>query len=176
MDAGLLTLRVVVGLLFAVHGTQKLFGWFGGHGLEGTAGFFGQLRYRQPRLAALAAGVFETGGGIFLALGLLTPLAAAAIVGVMLNAIFSAKLKAGLVGGYELDVLYAIAAVALAFTGAGAYSIDRAFGWELGGSGWGLASVGLGVAVSAMVLATRVPAEAVTERAAEAVEVGRRAA
>ena len=176
MDVGLLILRVVVGLLFALHGTQKLFGWFGGHGIDGTAGFFGQLRYRQPRLAALAAGVFETGGGLFLALGFLTPLAAAAIVGVMLNAIFSAKLKMGLIGGYELDVLYAIGAVALAFTGAGAYSIDNALGLELGGVTWGLASVALGVVVSALVLATRVPESVVTERAAEAVESGRRAA
>ena len=179
MDVGLLIVRVVIGLLFAVHGTQKLFGWFGGHGLKGTAGFMGQLRYRNPRAAAFAACVFETGAGLFLAVGFLTPLAAAAIIGVMINAIVSAKLRQGLIGGYELDVLYAVGAAGLAFTGAGTYSIDhaldQAFGWTLAGTTWGFVALGLGVVIATLVLATRVPAEVVTERAAEAVE-GRRAA
>ena len=179
MDLGLLIVRVVIGLLFAVHGTQKLFGWFGGHGLKGTAGFMGQLRYRNPQAAALAAGVFETGAGLFLAAGFLTPLAAAAVIGVMLNAVVSAKLKAGLIGGYELDVLYAVGAVGLAVPGAGRYSIDdalhEAFGWTLAGTAWGFIALGLGVAIATLVLASRVPAEVVTEPAAEAVE-GRRAA
>jgi putative oxidoreductase len=175
MDVGLLIVRVVIGALFVVHGTQKLFGWFGGYGLEGTSGFMGQLRYRKPRLAALSAGTFETGAGLFLAIGFLTPLAAAAIIGVMINAIFSAKLRSGLIGGYELDLLYAAAAAGVAFTGAGGISVDGAFGWDLAGTTWGLVAIALGAVIGALVLAGRAPAEAVTQRAAEAVE-GRRAA
>ena len=179
MDVGLLIVRVVIGLLFAVHGTQKLFGWFGGYGLQGTAGFMGQLRYRQPQVAALAAGTFETGAGLFLAAGFLTPLAAAALIGVMINAIVSAKLKTGLIGGYELDVLYASAAAGLAFTGAGRYSVDDvlrdAFGWTLAGTTWGIIALALGVVIAGLVLASRAPTQAVVEEATEATE-GRRAA
>ena len=175
VDTGLLIIRVVVGALFVIHGTQKLFGWFGGYGLTGTAGFMGQLRYRRPQIAALAAGVFETGAGVFLALGFLTPLAAAAVVGVMVNAIVSATFKRGLVGGYELDVVYASVAAALGFTGAGRYSVDNALGWELGGTQWGLITVLLGFVVAALVLATRAPAGVAEARAADAAE-GRRAA
>jgi putative oxidoreductase len=178
MDIGLLVLRVFVGGLFVAHGTQKLFGWFGGYGLEGTAGFMGSLRYRNPRLAALSTGVFETGAGLFLVAGLLTPLAAAVIVGVMINAIVSAKLSSGLIGGYELDATYAAAAVALAFTGAGAYSVDAVIGdafsgsvWVLGGNAWGFAAVALGAVIGALVLAGRKPVREVesipaTQRAA----------
>ena len=175
MDIGLLLIRIAVGALFFIHGTQKLFGWFGGYGLEGTAGFMGRLRYRQPQVAALAAGTFETGAGLFLAVGFLTPLAAAAIVGVMINAIVSAKLKQGLIGGYELDLVYAGVAAGLGFAGAGGYSVDGALGWQLGGTQWGLVTILLGFLVAAVVLATRAPAELVTQRAAEATE-GRRAA
>jgi putative oxidoreductase len=175
MDIGVLIVRIVIGSLFVVHGTQKLFGWFGGYGLEGTAGFMGQLRYRRPRFAAFGAGVIETGAGLFLAIGLLTPLAAAAILGVMINAIVSAKFKQGLIGGYELDLLYAAAAVGLAFTGARRYSVDGAIGWDLAGTAWGLNALVLGAVVAFLVLASRVPAEVVTQRAADATE-GRRAA
>ena len=178
MDIGLLIVRVVIGLLFAVHGTQKLFGWFGGYGLQGTAGFMGQLRYRRPQLAAATAGIFEMGAGLFLAAGFLTPLAAAAIIGVMINAVVSAKLKAGLIGGYELDVLYASAASGLAFTGAGKYAVDevlrQTYGWDLAGTTWGLIALGLGAVIAALVLASRAPAQ-VAEHAAEAAE-DRRAA
>jgi putative oxidoreductase len=173
MDLGLLILRVVVGALFVAHGTQKLFGWFGGYGIDGTAGFMGSLRYRQPRLAAASAGVFETGAGLLLASGFLTPLAAAAIIGVMVNAIVSAKWSQGLFSGYELDALYATAAAALAFTGAGVYSVDNAIGWDLGGVAWGAASLALGAIIGAVVLATRAPAQPVAQ---EATEEGRRAA
>ena len=173
MDTGLLILRVVIGALFVAHGTQKLFGWFGGYGLDGTAGFMGSLRYRNPRMAALSAGVFETGAGLFLVAGFLTPLAAAAIVGVMINAIVSAKWSSGLFGGYELDGLYAVGALSLAFTGAGRYSVDAAAGLDLAGTTWGLVALGLGAAIGALVLASRSPA--VAEAPAEA-QAERRAA
>src|SRR5688500_1935200 len=136
MDIGIVILRVVVGSLFAAHGAQKLFGWFGGFGLEGSAGFMGRLRYRNTRLTAMAAGRFETGAVLFLAAGLLTPLAAAAVVGVMINAIVSVKWPAGLFNGYEVDLLYVVAAATAAFSGAGAYSVDAIIGWQLNGATW----------------------------------------
>ena len=80
MELGLLVIRVVVGLLFVGHGTQKLFGWFGGHGLKGTAGFFDSLGMRPGKHQAFLAGLAEAGGGALLALGLLTPLASAALI------------------------------------------------------------------------------------------------
>jgi len=87
MDVAMFILRIVVGLLFVGHGAQKLFGWFGGHGLEGKGGFFESLGYRPGKEQAALAGFAEFGGGALLALGLFTPLAAAAIIGVMINAI-----------------------------------------------------------------------------------------
>src|SRR5882757_7128941 len=89
MDTGLLLLRIVVGLLLAGHGAQKLFGWFGGHGLEGTGGFFHGLGYRPGKAFAFVAGLSEFGGGLLLALGLFTPLAGAIIIGTMFNVITS---------------------------------------------------------------------------------------
>jgi len=155
MAIGLLVLRVLVGALFAAHGAQKLFGWFGGYGIKGTGGFFESLGFRPGPLMALVAGASEMGGGLLLAAGLFTPLAAAAIIGVMINAIFSAKLKAGLLGGYEIDLLYAAAAASLAFTGPGTYSLDHAFGWTFLGWQWGVGAVALAVVVGGFTLVTR---------------------
>ncbi len=175
MDVGLLVLRVVVGGLFVGHGLQKLFGWFGGYGIEGTAGFMSSLRYRQPKLAALGTGVIETGAGLFLAAGFLTPLVGAAIIGVMLNAIVSAKWPQGLYGGYELDLTFASAAAALAFTGAGAYSVDRVLGWDLGGIAWGLFALALGTVAGLVVMASRTPAVPVPAAAEEGADTRRAA-
>jgi len=157
MSIGLLVLRVLVGVLFAAHGTQKLFGWFGGYGLQGTGGFFESLGFRPGRVMAAVAGLSELGGGLLLAAGLATPLAAAAIIGVMINAIFTAKRKAGLFGGYELDLLYAVVAASIAFTGAGAYSLDRVIGWTLQGWQWGVGAIALAVVTAGLALASRKP-------------------
>ena len=86
MSIGLLILRLAVGLTLAYHGTQKLFGWFGGHGLEKTAGFMQMMGFVPGKRAALAAGAVETFAGLFLALGLTTPAAAALLFSVMLVA------------------------------------------------------------------------------------------
>ena len=105
MALGLLILRVLVGALFIGHGTQKLFGWFGGHGIDGTAGFMESVRYRDGRKAAVLAGVTETVSGALLVLGFLTPIAVAGIVGVMLNAIVAVHWPNGVWnanGGFEL--------------------------------------------------------------------------
>jgi putative oxidoreductase len=150
MDTGLLLLRVVVGVLLAGHGAQKLFGWFGGHGLEGTGGFFHGLGYRPGKRWAFVAGLSEFGGGVLLALGLFTPLAAAAIIGTMFNATMSVHAKNGpwvTNGGWEYTLVIATTAAAVAFTGPGVASLDNAFGWSLAGTEWGLAALALGLGV-----------------------------
>jgi len=131
MNIGLLLVRLVFGALMAAHGTQKLFGWFGGYGLTGTGGFFDGLGFRPGRLFAAAAGLAETFGGLLLALGFLTPLAAMAIVSVMVVAIGSVHWGHGLfaaTNGVEVPLLYASAAAAIALVGPGAYSFDAIFG------------------------------------------------
>jgi putative oxidoreductase len=147
MSTGLLILRIVVGGLFVGHGAQKLFGWFGGHGLEGSAAFMRSLEYRNGRVAALLAGLTETLSGALLVFGLLTPLAVAGIVGVMIN-VMPPHLRNGVWnanGGIELPLVYTAAATALGFTGAGAFSLDRLFGLHLNGVGFGLGALVLGL-------------------------------
>src|SRR5258708_6425024 len=95
MDIGLLLLRLSVGLTLGAHGAQKLFGWFGGPGLDGTAKGMEMLGFHPGRRHALMAGLTEVGGGLLLALGLLTPLAAAIVFAVMLVAAVSAHVKRG---------------------------------------------------------------------------------
>jgi putative oxidoreductase len=131
--------RLVVGLLFAGHGAQKLFGWFGGGGPQGTAQFFASIGYRMPAVVALAAGISELGGGLLLATGFLTPLASFLIATVMLNAIATVVFPKGFLGGYEFEVTLLTVAVALAATGPGKISIDDAIGWadNISGIAWG---------------------------------------
>src|ERR1700681_1622968 len=95
MDIGLLILRLTVGLTLAAHGAQKLLGWFGGPGLDVTGQFLEMIGFVPGRRRALMAGLAETGGGLLLALGLLTPFAAAVVFGVMLVAAFSVHIKKG---------------------------------------------------------------------------------
>lgn len=125
-DAGLLTLRLVLGLAMAAHGSQKLFGWFGGNGLEGTAHFFTSVGYPSGRTMALIAGLTETAGGLGLALGLLTPLAGAAVLGTMINA-FTVTWGGGFFapGGVEYAVVLAAGAACLTLTGPGRYAVDH---------------------------------------------------
>jgi putative oxidoreductase len=126
-DAGLLILRIVVGLLFVGHGLQKLAGWFGGHGIAGTAGFFGSLGLKPAKFWAVMAGLAETLGGAGLALGLLTPFAAAAVIAVMLSAIAFVHWSKGIWamdGGYEYNLVLLASAAVIGLMGAGAYSVD----------------------------------------------------
>jgi putative oxidoreductase len=160
VSTGLLILRVVVGALFFAHGTQKLFGWFGGYGIRGTGGFLESLGYPQGHLMAAVTGVTEAGAGILLAAGFATPLAGAMILGVMLNAIWSAKRNQGVIGGYELDLVYAAVGATVAFTGAGAYSVDRFINdhygnWTLYGWRYGVGAIVLALATGVLTLATR---------------------
>ena len=131
MDEGLLISRLVFGLLMAVHGSQKLFGWFGGPGMSGTSAFVEGLGFRPGRLFAVGNVLAECGGGVLLALGLFEPAAAAAIVSVMIVAIATVHWSNGLLAlnnGIELPLLYLTAALSLALTGPGAYSLDVALG------------------------------------------------
>ena len=157
MSYGLLLLRVVVGGTMFSHGAQKLFGWFGGPGLRGTAGFFESLGWRLPLALAFLAGLAETSGVAF-ALGLLTPLAALGIAVVMLNAIFVVHWRNGFFnsnGGVEFPLTLATVAVAVAATGPGRFSIDRLIGWDdnISGVWWGVGVLGAALAVAFVTVA-----------------------
>ena len=133
VSVGLLILRLVVGLAMAAHGSQKLFGWFGGHGLAGTGGFFEMIGFKPGRLFALLAGTTEIASGIMIAAGFLGPIGPALMLSVMIVAAVSVHLKNGFFaqsGGIEVAVLFAVAAVALAFTGFGQFSIDALTGLD----------------------------------------------
>jgi putative oxidoreductase len=154
MSYGILLLRLVVGLAFVGHGTQKLFGWFGGYGPKGTGGFLASQGYRAPVLMAMAAGLSEAGGGTLLALGFATPLAGALLATVMINAIASVTFKKAFMFGSELEIAYLTVAVSLAATGPGRFSIDRAIGWDdnISGVWWGAAALGAAVLASLLTL------------------------
>src|SRR6266511_664632 len=154
MSYGVLLLRVLVGLAFIGHGTQKLFGWFGGYGPKGTGGFFASQGYRLPVLMAVGAGLCEAGGGTLLALGFVTPLAGALLATVMINAIVSGTLKKAFMLGSELEIAYLTIAVALAAVGPGRFSLDRAIGWDdnLSGVWWGAGALGAAVVASLLTL------------------------
>ena len=160
MDVGLLLIRVVLGGIMAAHGAQKLFGWFGGHGLAGTGGWLESMGFRPGRLHATVVGLSEFGGGTLLALGLFTPLGAAAVAGVMFVAIVTVHWSNGFFngsGGYEFNLLIIASAIALAATGPGEMSIDNLAGWNLAGLQWGLAALGASAVGASSVLAIRKP-------------------
>jgi putative oxidoreductase len=153
MHLGRLLLRLTIGATFFVHGTQKLFGWFGGYGPEGTGQFFESLGLRPGKRNAVAAGATETGGGILIALGLATPLAAAGLSAVMITALRTVVWKEGIKPATgEHEVLLAAAALALTETGPGEPSLDSALGLERSGPGWVLAALSASAAGSAMAI------------------------
>ena len=128
---GLLIARLVLGLLMAAHGTQKLFGWFGGYGLHTTGEFFVQLGFRPGRAFASIASIGELGSGLLIALGFLGPVGPAVMISVMLVAAISVHWEHGLFAtsnGIELPLLYATGAFGLALTGFGPYSLDALLG------------------------------------------------
>lgn len=156
MKLGTTFLRGVIGGLFVGHGTQKLFGWFGGHGPEGTGKFFESLGLRPGRRHAVAAGAAEAGGGALITLGLFTPAAAAALIGTMSTAIRKVHFKNGpwaTDGGYEYNVVLIAALLALADIGPGEFSLDHALGTEVKGPLVALLALAGGIGGAA--LATR---------------------
>lgn len=131
LSSGLLIARVVLGALMVAHGGQKLFGWLGGYGLKGTAGFFEQIGFRPGILFATAASVGEITSGVLVALGLFGPVGPALMIAVMLVAALSVHLGHGLfaaTNGVEVPLLYAAGALGLALVGPGRFSLDAALG------------------------------------------------
>jgi putative oxidoreductase len=162
MKLGLTALRATLGAVFLAHGTQKLFGWFGGPGLEGMGKGLDSMGLKPGRRNALIAGTAEAGGGALLGTGFLTPLGSAATIGVMTQAIRSVHWSKGFFvtqGGYEYNLTLIAAAFALADTGPGPISLDRALGTERKGPLWALAALAAGVA-GPQLLQRLAPAEA----------------
>ena len=148
-------LRLLIGGLFIGHGTQKLFGWFGGYGPDGTGQFFESIGLRPGRRNAMVAGAAEAGGGTLLALGLFTPVAGALLTGVMSQAIRSLKMDKGPFAtdeGWELEALFAAAALTIVEIGPGPISLDHALGTEHSGTGWALLALAAGVAGPSLVV------------------------
>jgi putative oxidoreductase len=170
MKLGATAIRGVVGPLFIGHGTQKLFGWFGGHGIEGTGGYFESLGLKPGKRHATAAGLAETVGGALLTLGFLTPVATTLVSGTMVTAIRKAHAQNGpwvTNGGYEYNLVLLGSMLALAESGPGEPSIDSALMPELRGARWALLQ--LAAAVAGSFLADIPPVnEAGAEKAAEA--------
>jgi len=126
LDLVLFLVRLIVGLGFAAHGAQKVFGLFGGYGLAGTGGYFESQGWKPGKTFAAAAGIAELVGGLLVAVGLLGPIGPMLIIATMIVAI-SVHWPAGFFGqngGYELPLLYTLFGLAFAFVGFGAYSVD----------------------------------------------------
>lgn len=153
-DAGLLLLRVAFGVVMAGHGAQKLFGWFGGPGLEASGKGFAAFGYEPGTFFAGLAGASELLGGLGLAVGLLTPLASAALIGVMINAMAVASddglLTAG--GVFEYPMTIAVVALSVAAIGPGRLSLDTRFPWRDGGWLPAAFALGAGAVGAAIVL------------------------
>jgi putative oxidoreductase len=145
--------RLLLGGLFFGHGAQKLFGWFGGYGPDGTGGFFESLGVKPGRQHAMAAGAAEMGGGALLAAGLATPAAAAAITGVMATAIRTVHQPNGpwiTENGWEYTAVVIATVLTIVEVGPGPVSLDAALGTERKGPGWALAALLAGVGGSAL--------------------------
>jgi putative oxidoreductase len=148
MAYGILLIRVVLGLIMAGHGAQKLLGWWGGPGLHGVHGWLRSSRFRGGWAPVSALVGAEFAGGLLLALGLFVPFAALAVVGVMFVAIATTHWRNGFWnggGGYEFNLLIVAAAAGLAATGGARFSLDNALGWadNLSGLWWGVGVLGV---------------------------------
>ena len=167
MDLGFLIARLVIGLLIAAHGTQKLFGWFGGHGLKATGEFFGNLGFQPGRLYATSAGLGELVGGLLIALGFLGPVGPAILLAVMIVAAISVHWRNGLFAtsnGIELPLLYGTAAVRFALAGPGRYSLDSLLGTHVEWTPaliWAALAVGLAGGIANLALRREPPTPAV---------------
>ncbi|MBN6041164.1 DoxX family protein [Amycolatopsis sp. 195334CR] len=156
-DLGLLLFRLLLaGLLFG-HATQKLFGWFHGAGVDGTAAVFEQWGFVPGRRMVVLAALAELTGAASIATGLLTPGGCAVVVGTMTVAAVATAPSGFWAqrGGCEVPFCYGALAAVLAFTGPGAWSLDHAFGLLDAGLGWGLAALATGLAAAAVPLLLR---------------------
>jgi putative oxidoreductase len=155
MRLGRLAARLVIGGLFIGHGTQKLFGWFGGPGREGTERMMEKLEMRPPRANALLVGAAETAGGGMVASGFLTPAGASALIASMITAIRKVHGTKGVwnsQGGYEFNLVLIAALLALVDGGPGPISVDRLLGLDETGHRWALAALAAGAAGSAIAI------------------------
>ncbi|HYM49171.1 MAG TPA: DoxX family protein [Candidatus Limnocylindrales bacterium] len=161
LAAGLLVLRVIFGLTVAAHGAQKLFGWFGGPGIERFGGMLEQLGLVPASKWSWVAALAEFGGGLLVALGLLSPIGNFLVIGGMLTAILLVHLRKGFFnakGGMELPFLIAAGVLGLSLTGPGAWSLDAVWRVRLPEPATWLACAVLtllGVALAIGVRATR---------------------
>ena len=173
MSTGLLILRLVIGLLLAAHGAQKLFGWFGGYGIAGTGGWLESIGFKPGKALAVVTGLAELAGGIALAVGLLTPLAAAAVLGTMTVAAWSHAANGlwATNGGYELPLINAVVAAALAFTGAGSFSLDNALGLTFG-TAYAVGAVALGLVAAGVSIRRATSVQRASASAADPVAAG----
>ncbi|MFE7706002.1 DoxX family protein [Streptomyces sp. NPDC057486] len=156
-DIGLLLLRLgVSGPMFA-HGTQKLFGWFGGSGIKGAAKFMEEHGYKPGKLSALAAGIAEAGGGTLLGLGLATPAGGAAAAAGMAGAaaVHTSHGFFGYAGGYELNTIYGVAAAGVALIGPGRLSLDHACEYRLDRPWMAPAALAAAAVLTAVVVGAR---------------------
>lgn len=160
----LLFVRLVIGLAFAAHGTQKLFGWFGGYGLAGTGGFLETLGFRPGRVFAAAAGVSELVGGLLIAAGLFGPVGPMFVIAAMLVAIVTVHLRNGFFNasnGVELPLLYLLVGLVYAFDGYGVVSLDATLGiasvWTAGVI-WGVVVLGFAGGLLNLAVRSKAPA------------------
>lgn len=166
LGVGLLVGRVVIGLLMAAHGAQKLFGWFGGYGLKGTGQFMVQLGFQRGTIFAAAAGASEVVSGLLVAFGLLGPVGPAIMISLMVVAAISVHWKNGVwasAGGIEINLLYAVAAFVFAFSGYGTYSIDSLLGYASGWSTsmtWSVLAIGIAGGIANLAIRRHTPATA----------------
>jgi putative oxidoreductase len=166
MATGILLLRLTIGLTLAAHGAQKLFGWFGGPGLDQTGRAFEAIGFKPGRRHAMLAGLVEIVAGALLALGLASTLAAALVLSVMMVAAVGVHGRNGFFitkGGYEFNVVFGVAAWTVAFTGPGAYSLDAALVPAASGVVWGLTAFIAAVIAASGQLAQRRPAAQPTD-------------
>jgi putative oxidoreductase len=170
---GLLILRLVAGLTVAAHGAQKLLGWFGGGGITGTRGFVTRLQFRPTELWTWAVIFGEFGGGLLMALGLLSPVGNFGVMGAMAIAIWVVHRPKGFFngkGGIEYPLQLATVALVLSLAGPGAYSLDSLLGISLPEpAAWIVLAIGLIVGVAAALLSRR---QSMRKNAAQATGTG----
>jgi putative oxidoreductase len=160
VNSALLLVRIFLGAMFFAHGTQKLFGWFGGYGLGGTGGFMESLGFRPGKLFAAAAGLCEAGGGALVLLGLLGAVGPGLIVIAMVTAMGAVHWKNGVFvtsNGIEMPLAWITCCLALAFVGFGVYSLDHALGIALNGPWMARGTIVVAVVIGLVNLMLRRP-------------------